>query len=98
MLIKRVFMKNFLDFIAAALPWICMGLFLAIVFVRGAKKKEKDNDKDKEPVDYGTEGMALGMCFGTAIGTALGNNTGMGIITGAMLGFIIGSSIEKKED
>ena len=80
------------DFIMAALPWICMGLLLAIFFARSARKK-KGNEK---PENYGTEGMCFGMCFGTALGTALGNNTGIGISIGMLLGLVIGSSIEKK--
>ena len=87
-------MKNISDFFSAALPWICMGLFLAIVIVRGSRKK---ND-DKETMNYGTEGMALGMCFGTAIGTSLGSNTGLGMMLGMLAGFAIGLSIEKKND
>ena len=68
-------MAAVLDFLWAALPWIVIGLFLAVFFARSAKKKKDEEQKD----DYGTTGMCLGMCFGTAIGTALGNNTGIGI-------------------
>ena len=69
-------MKDVFDFLRAALPWIAMGLLLAVFCARSARKK-----KDEEPPDnYGTEGMCLGMCFGTAIGTSLGNHTGIGIM------------------
>ena len=81
------------DFIFAALPWICMGLMLAIFFAESAQKK-KDSKKREH---YVTEGMALGMCFGTAIGTAFGNNTGIGLSLGMLMGFVIGSLIEKKD-
>ena len=86
-------MEVIIDFIRAALPWISMGLLLAVFAERsaGSKKKEKEID------NYGTEGMCLGMCFGTAIGTALGNNTGIGISLGMLLGLAIGSSIKKEE-
>ena len=86
-------MENVIDFLRVALPWIAIGLFLAVFFARstGNKKKEKESD------NYGTEGMCLGMCFGTAIGTALGNNTGIGISLGMLLGLAIGSSIKKEE-
>ena len=61
-----------MDFIRAAMPWIAIGLLLAIFCARSAGK-----NKNKEHSDnYGTEGTSLGMCFGTAIGTSLGNNTG----------------------
>lgn len=34
-------MENILDFMQAALPWIAMGLLLAIFSARSAAKKEK---------------------------------------------------------
>ena len=87
-------MKNVMDFLSAALPWISIGLLLAIFFARSARKK-KDTEKKE---NYATEGMALGMCFGTAIGTSLGNNTGIGLSLGMLAGLVIGSCIEKKND
>lgn len=86
-------MKDILDFLSAALPWICIGLLLAIFFAQSSRKK-KDAEKKE---NYSTEGLALGMCFGTAIGTSLGNNTGIGLSLGMLAGFVIGSCIEKKK-
>ena len=86
-------MKDVLDFLSAALPWVCMGLLLAIFFARSARKKKET----KKNENCGTEGMALGMCFGTAIGTSLGNNTGIGLTLGMLAGLVIGSCIEKKK-
>ena len=84
-------MKDVFDFLRAALPWIAIGLLLAVFCARsmGKKKKEKQSD------DYGTEGMCLGMCFGTALGTSLGN-TGIGISLGMLIGLAIGSCIKKE--
>ena len=87
-------MKNVMDFLSAALPWLCMGVFLAVFFVQSARKKKGDETKE----NYAADGMALGMCFGTAIGTSIGNNTGIGMSLGMLLGLAIGSSIEKKKD
>ena len=84
-------MKNIFDFIGAALPWVCMGLLLAIFFVRN---KGKENDKK----NFASEGIALGMCFGVAIVTSLGNHSGIGMTTGMLAGLVIGSCIEKKEE
>ena len=86
-------MENVLDFLRAAMPWVAMGLLLAVCAARSAKKKTDEDQTD----NYGTEGMGLGMCFGTAIGTSLGNHTGIGICLGMLLGLAIGSGI-KKED
>ena len=86
-------MENVIDFLRAALPWIAVGLLLAVFAARGARKK----NKKEQTGDYGTEGMCLGMCFGTAIGTALGNNTGIGISLGMLIGLAIGTSIKKEE-
>ena len=84
-------MKDVFDFLRAALPWIAIGLLLAVFCARsmGKKKKEKQSD------DYGTEGMCLGMCFGTAIGTSLGN-TGIGISLGMLIGLAIGTCCKKE--
>ena len=87
-------MKDIIDFLLAALPWLCIGLLLAIFFARSARKK-KGNKKNE---NYATEGMALGMCFGTAIGTSIGNNTGIGMSLGMLLGLAIGSCMEKKKN
>ena len=86
-------MKDVSDFLSAALPWISIGLLLAIFFAQSARKK-KENKKNE---NYGTEGMAIGMCFGTAIGTSLGNNTGIGLTLGMLAGLAIGLCIEKKD-
>ena len=85
-------MEAVFDFLRAALPWIVMGLLLAVFAARSAGRKKKEKEID----NYGIEGMCLGMCFGTAIGTALGNNTGIGISLGMLLGLAIGTGIKKE--
>ena len=95
-------MQNVMDFLSAALPWLCMGLLLAVFFARAArnknKKAESEESGEKKKADYGTEGLALGMCFGTAIGTSFGENTGLGMTLGMLIGLAIGSSIEKRKE
>ena len=85
-------MEHVFDFLRAALPWIAMGLLLAVFFARSTGKKKKE----KKSYDYGTEGMCLGMCFGTAIGTTFGNNSGIGISLGMLIGLAIGTCIKKE--
>ena len=86
-------METVFDFIRAALPWIIMGLLLAVYFARCAGQKKKE----EQTGDYGAEGMCLGMCFGTAIGTAFGNNIAIGLPLGMLFGLAVGSSIKKEE-
>ena len=85
-------MEDVFAFLRAALPWVAMGLLLAVFFARSAGKEKKK----EQPDNYGTTGMCLGMCFGTAIGTALGNHTGLGITLGMLIGLVVGSSIKKE--
>ena len=84
-------MDKFNDFMSAALPWIAMGLLLAIFFARAAHGKKKEED-------HGSEGMALGMCFGVALSTALRINVGLGMMAGMVLGLLVGSGIESNQD
>ena len=88
-------MKNVIDFLSAALPWITMGLLLAIFFARSSKKKKKVKESDEawdREDDYGTEGMCLGMCLGAAI------NASYGLSIGMLLGLVIGSCIKKDKN
>ena len=84
-------MNKFYDFMSAALPWIAMGLLLAIFFARTANGTKKEDD-------HGSEGMALGMCFGVALSTALHINVGLGMMAGMVLGLLVGSGIESNQD
>ena len=85
-------MEAVFDFLHAALPWIAVGLLLAVFFAKNAGKEKQE----EQPDNYGTEGMCLGMCLGTAIGTSLGNNTGIGISLGMLIGLAVGTSIKKE--
>ena len=87
-------MEAFTAFLQAALPWVAMGLLIAVFAVRSASRRKKE-DKEEPTKDYGVEGMCLGMCFGTAIGTSLGNNTGLGITLGMLIGLFVGSCMKK---
>ena len=86
-------MEDIFDFLRAALPWIAIGLLLAVFFARKGKKKRGKTQED----DYGLLGMCLGMSFGSAIGISLGNHSGIGISLGMLTGLVIGSCIKKEE-
>jgi len=75
-----------IDFIFAALPWIAIGVAIAVVIANFSKKKksrsvsEKPNklsidntetNKKHTEDDYISYGMSIGMCIGVSIGTAL---------------------------
>jgi len=75
------------EFMMAALPWICIGIAIALFAVNhGAIKIAKDSDKKYS--NYMTEGMCLGMCVGTALG-------GNGLIYGMLVGMAIGMCIKR---
>ena len=77
-------------FMMAALPWICIGIAVALFAAnQGAVKKAKDSDK--EYGNYMTEGMCLGMCIGAAL-------DGNGLIYGMLLGLVIGMFIKKEKE
>lgn len=87
-------MENVFDFIHAALPWVAVGLLLAVFAVRSAKRKKAGKSEDTKPQeDYGTEGM----CFGSAIGASGTVSIGIGMSLGMLIGLAIGTCI-KKED
>jgi len=87
-------MSSVHEFAGAALPWIAVGLLLALFFVRTASRKKAEEKKE----GYGSEGMSIGMCFGVAMATALHVNVGIGMMVGMLLGFAIGSAKEKEDD
>ena len=73
------------DFIFAALPFVIIGICLAIICVNFKEKKKT----------YCSEGMAIGMCFGVAFSTIFHINLGLGISIGMLIGEAIGISKEK---
>lgn len=50
---KRRYMDGIYEFLSAALPWIAMGLLVAILAAKSsARKNKKESDREE---DYGTE-------------------------------------------
>ena len=85
-------MEDVFDFVHSALPWIAVGLLLAVFFARSAGKKKKE----EQTSDYGTEGMCLGMCLGSAIGASGAVSIGIGLSLGMLIGLAIGTCIQKE--
>ena len=83
------------DFITAALPWVMMGLALAVLSASYAREKKEDQKKRNE-LQLG--GMALGMLLGVALGTTgLLENHARGISLGALWGLVIGTAVEPRD-
>ena len=83
------------DFITAALPWVMMGLALAVLVASYAREKKEDQKKRNE-LQLG--GMALGMLLGVALGTTgLLESYALGISLGALWGLAIGTALEPRE-
>ena len=90
------------DFIMAALPWVVMGIAIAVLAVNFSKKannKAKDdvdiNDSESEEDNYMALGMCLGMCMGCALSSAGVFSISYGISFGMLIGMAIGSTIKK---
>ena len=82
------------DFIFAALPWVAIGVSVALV---AANFKKEDENKG----DHVSIGICLGMCIGTAIGSSLTEAFGdsaltYGICFGMLAGVVAGLLINKK--
>lgn len=90
------------DFIMAALPWICIGVVLAIFMVTASNKvnnkTQDDYTKDSQRKDdnYMLIGMCLGMCIGCALSITGIISTSYGISFGMLIGMAIGSTIKKQ--
>lgn len=87
-------MENVKDFVLAALPWVVMGIALAVAAVAVSRRRKTNGKPAKET--YMGEGMALGMLFGVAIGSTDGVELSTGLSMGLMLGMVVGLCIEKK--
>lgn len=76
------------DLIFAALPWVVIGLAIAVLCAFSGKKEKKAN--------FMTEGMAVGMCAGVALSVACSWNLALGISLGMLAGETVGLVIERK--
>lgn len=85
-------------FILAALPWIIVGLCVAVLAVHASRKRSKGKDGEKKE-NFMVEGMCIGMCVGMCCEANLGFTPGTGMCVGMLVGEVIGMMIpkEKKE-
>jgi len=96
------------DFLLAALPWVVMGIAVAVMLVNFNRKKcklniEKQKGTDEETSmstegenDYMSVGMCLGMCFGSVLSLSGIVTLSYGISFGMLIGMTIGMYIKKR--
>lgn len=82
------------DFIAAALPWVLMGLALAILAANHVMEKQNDEKRDTS--------VAFGAGFGLLLGVTLNScglweNHLLGLALGPLLGMAAASLISRKD-
>ena len=99
------------DFIMAALPWICMGVALAVatVVLRHEQVRKQMIEADEtltaeekqKKTAQRSSNMVWGMCIGECLGIVLAEvchfSVALGISIGMMIGIALGVR-EKKED
>lgn len=76
------------DFISAALPWVIIGISVAIFVVTFSHRNKRSC--------YVTEGIFLGLCGGATFGAAGAVSLSLGISLGLLVGAVVGACIEKK--
>lgn len=81
--------RNVKEFMIAALPWICIGIAVAL-FAVNHSLSQKAKDSGEEYDNY----MGIGMCIGLCVGTALGSH---GTAFGMLIGMTIGMCIRKEK-
>ncbi|MBR2481376.1 MAG: hypothetical protein IKB58_00780 [Oscillospiraceae bacterium] len=99
------------EFFMAALPWVCMGVAVAVALtVLQHEKVRKENleadesltaeEKQKKAAQRSSNmvwGMCIGECLGIALAEACDFSIAIGISVGMMIGIALGVG-EKKED
>lgn len=73
-----------LQFLAAVLPWVCIGTCVTTIIIKGDFKK-----KMSESDNYMMEGMCIGLCAGLLIG-------GSWHAYGMLIGLAVGMSVKRK--
>ena len=89
------------EFMTAALPWVLMGLALAIIAVKLKEKKSEEKSEEyseeKSKMDKKVSyGMCIGMGFGVVLQSATSMNLGTSLAIGALWGMAIALSLEKE--
>lgn len=81
-----------LDFVMAALPWVCLGLSIAL-WAAPWHHTQPDTNGHTTTEDHRTEGLCLGACFGLLFGV---NYISYGMLAGTVVGMLLPKA--KKND
>lgn len=87
-------MEQVKDFLAAALPWVCMGLALAFGMKRlGAEQARRNaavTEEEKRAAERRSQSLVTGICVGECLGIALAQALQLNIAYGLSLGMLAG--------
>ena len=81
------------EFVTAALPWVCMGIALAISLKMLGKEKEKMNngtEEEKAAAQQRSRNMVTGICVGECAGVVLAQMLELPIAVGLSAGMLLG--------
>lgn len=81
------------DFIKNALPFVIIGVCLAIILTHYSKQKKGRAEKT-----YLTEGMLMGISLGVISSISFRVNLALGISFGMLIGETIGILMKRKEE
>lgn len=78
----------------AALPWVLLGLAVALCAAGYAAEKEQDGRKRWKPI---LVGLGIGMLLGVVLSLCgLFENLAPGVSLGALLGLVVGINVKSK--
>lgn len=88
----------------ASLPWVVMGIVVAVMLVNFNRKKcklniEKQNGTDEEnsmSTECENDYMSVGMCFGSVLSLSGIVTLSYGISFGMLIGMTVGMYIKKR--
>ncbi|MBR2483281.1 MAG: hypothetical protein IKB53_00900 [Oscillospiraceae bacterium] len=86
------------EFFMAALPWVCMGVAVAVAMKLLQREKEaakNGTEEEKAAAQQRSRNMVNGICTGEAIGLCIATGMdlpiGVGIAGGMLLGVLLGA-------
>lgn len=82
------------DFLMAALPFLIIGICLALIFANRRKLQKTDDEASDHNLSFG---MCIGMCFGLSLAAAAHFDVGIGMSLGMLIGLTVSMLTGKKQ-